>query len=177
MKQQANNPQPVTGHIDSVIYIQRRRQEARAKSKEQINSASHSLTWHQPCNNRTAEVPLESHWIWCALYLLACRVRVTAGGSGHFSCVCVTSFEHEINSLVWRLSSTKLTPLCVDSAQALRVSFCFILCYNYKSDHHRHICYQYTIQSIALFYHYVILGVSLQLQQNKTAINTSSSSS
>ena len=40
-------------------------------------------------------------------------MRVTVGNSGLCCCTCVTYFE--------RL----LTPLCVDSARALWVSFCF----------------------------------------------------
>ena len=47
------------------------------------------------------------------MYLLACHVRVTVGDSGLCYYACVTSFE--------RL----LTLLCVDSARALWVSFCF----------------------------------------------------
>ena len=59
MKQQANNPEPVTCYTDSVISIQKGHQEA----TKHINSTVHSLTWHQPCNNQTEDVPLESHWI------------------------------------------------------------------------------------------------------------------
>ena len=47
------------------------------------------------------------------MYLLACQVRVTVGDSGLCYCTCVTCFERS------------LTPLCVDSARALWVSFCF----------------------------------------------------
>ena len=32
-------------------------------------------------------------WSLCTLYLRACQVRVTAGESGLYSCVCVTSCE------------------------------------------------------------------------------------
>ena len=51
-------------------------------------------------------------WSLCTLYLHACQVRVTVGDSGLYCCICVTSFGR------W------LTPLCVDSAQALWASFC-----------------------------------------------------
>ena len=42
------------------------------------------------------------------MYLLACHLRVTIGGSSIY-CVCVTSFEHT------------LTPLFVDSALCMCV--------------------------------------------------------
>ena len=46
------------------------------------------------------------------LYLLTCHVRVTVGDSG-LCCVCVMPFQHY------------LTPLFIDSAQALWAFFCF----------------------------------------------------
>ena len=52
MKQQANNQEPVTGHIDSVICIQRRRQEARAKSKSTAHLAVSRGTSHVTTKQR-----------------------------------------------------------------------------------------------------------------------------
>ena len=46
------------------------------------------------------------------LYLHTCHVRVTVGDSG-LCCVCVTPFQ------------CYLTPLFIDSAQALWALFCF----------------------------------------------------
>ena len=45
-------------------------------------------------------------WSFCSLYLLACQVRVTVGGSGFCCCVCVMSFERES------------TPLFIDCSQS-----------------------------------------------------------
>ena len=44
-------------------------------------------------------------WSLCTLYLHACQVRVTVGGSGLCRCTCVTSLERY------------LTPLCVDPSR------------------------------------------------------------
>ena len=41
-------------------------------------------------------------WNLCALYLLACQVRVTVGDSGLCCCVCCDVFRVPVNSLVWR---------------------------------------------------------------------------